>query len=130
MGFSKDLSAYTEVINQVQTKNGISLTINEVILDNYSLIVSVKPDYEEKKEDSLYLWINDEKTLINGKRYQSFSSTTGLMDLDSYTKYEMDTEMVLMQEYDGVDPYTGEYSGRWRVVSEDLRVRITVSDAL
>ena len=50
MGFSKDLSAYTEVINQVQTKSGISLTINEVILDNYSLIVSVKPDYEEKKE--------------------------------------------------------------------------------
>ena len=86
MGFSKDLSAYTEVINQVQTKSGISLTINEVILDNYSLIVSVKPDYEEKKKESLYLWINDEKTLINGKRYQSFSSTTGLMDLDSYTK--------------------------------------------
>ena len=26
------------------------------------------------------------------------------MDLDSYTKYEMDTEMVLMQEYDGVEP--------------------------
>ena len=44
---------------------------NEVILDNYSLIVSVKPDYEEKKKESLYLWINDEKTLINGKRYQS-----------------------------------------------------------
>ena len=86
--------------------------------------------YKEKKKESLYLWINDEKTLINGKRYQSFSSTTGLMDLDSYTKYEMDTEMVLMQEYDGVDPYTGEYSGRWRAVSEDLRVRITVSDAL
>ena len=108
MGFSKDLSAYTEVINQVQTKSGISLTINEVILDNYSLIVSVKPDYEEKKKESLYLWINDEKTLINGKRYQSFSSTTGLMDLDSYTKYEMDTEMVLMQEYDGVELPAGE----------------------
>ena len=92
MGFSKDLSAYTEVINQVQTKSGISLTINEVILDNYSLIVSVKPDYEEKKKESLYLWINDEKTLINGKRYQSFSSTTGLMNGDSYTKYEMDTK--------------------------------------
>ena len=36
MGFSKDLSAYTEVINQVQTKSGISLTINEVIMDNYT----------------------------------------------------------------------------------------------
>ena len=130
MGFSKDLSAYTEVINQVQTKSGISLTINEVILDNYSLIVSVKPDYEEKKKESLYLWINDEKTLINGKRYQSFSSTTGLMDLDSYTKYEMDTEMVLMQEYDGVDPDTGGYSGRWRALPENLCVWIAVFDAL
>ena len=28
------------------------------------------------------------------------------MDLDSYTKYEMDTEMVLMQEYDGCLLYT------------------------
>lgn len=55
MGFSKDLSAYTEVINQVQTKSGISLTINEVILDNYSLIVSVKPDYEEKRKN-LYIY--------------------------------------------------------------------------
>ncbi len=30
------------------------------------------------------------------------------MDLDSYTKYEMDTEMVLMQEYDGVELPAGE----------------------
>ena len=79
-----------------------------IILYNYFLIVSVKPDYVEIQKESLYLWINDEKTLINGKRYQSFSSTTGLMDLDSYTKYEMDTEMVLMQEYDGVELPAGE----------------------
>ena len=48
------------------------------------------------------------KNIDYGKRYQSFSSTTGLMDLDSYTKYEMDTEMVLMQEYDGVELPDGE----------------------
>ena len=30
------------------------------------------------------------------------------MDLDSYTKYEMDTKMVLMQEYDGVELPAGE----------------------
>ena len=52
MGFSKDLSAYTEVINQVQTKSGISLTINEVILDNYSLIVSVNLTMKKKKKES------------------------------------------------------------------------------
>lgn len=28
--------------------------------------------------------------------------------MDSYTKYEMDTEMVLMQEYDGVELPAGE----------------------
>ena len=67
------LLAFITVINQVQTKNGISLTINEVILDNYSLIVSVKPDYEEKKEDSLYLWIDDE----NGKNANQAIRWTG-----------------------------------------------------
>lgn len=35
-----------------------------------------------------------------------------------------------MQKHDGMDSHTGEYSGRWRVVSEDLCVRIVVPDAL
>lgn len=106
--FSKDLSAYTEIINQTQTKNGISLTINEVILDDYSLIVSVKPDYEDRKE-SPYLWINDKRTLINGQRYQSIGSISGgKMDLEAFKKYEMSTETVLVQEYDDLKLPDGE----------------------
>lgn len=106
--FSKDLSTYTEIINQTQTKNGISLTINEVILDDYSLIVSVKPDYGERKE-APYLWINDEKTLINGQRYQSISNTVGGgIDLEAFESNEIDTETVLAQEYDDMDLPDGE----------------------
>ncbi len=101
--FSKDLSDYTEIIQQTQTKNGIALTINEVILDDYSLIVSVKPDYENRKE-SPYLWINEEKTLINGQRYQSISSTVGGgMGLEASADNERNTETVLAQEYDDMD---------------------------
>ena len=32
LGFAKDLSPYAEMIDQTQTKNGISLTLKEVIL--------------------------------------------------------------------------------------------------
>lgn len=106
--FSKDLSAYTEIINQTQTKNGISLTINEVILDDYGLIVSVKTDYGDRRE-SPYLWINDEKTLINGQRYQSISSIVGgQMDLEALGEYEMDTDTVLVQEYEDIELPDGE----------------------
>lgn len=104
--FSKDLSAYTEFINQTQTKNGISLTIQEVILDDYSLIVSVKTDCEERREPP-YLWIDDEKTLINGQRYQSISSTVGgRKELEAWEEYDTDT--VLAQEYDDLDLPDGE----------------------
>lgn len=106
--FSKDLSDYTEIINQTQTKNDISLTIHEVILDDYSLIVSVKPDYGDRKE-APYLWINDEKTLINGQRYQSISNTVGGgIDLEAFESNEIDTETVLAQEYDDMDLSDGE----------------------
>ena len=33
-GFTKDLSSYTELIDQTQTINGISLTLKEVIVDD------------------------------------------------------------------------------------------------
>ena len=45
LGFTKDLSSYTEIIDQTQTKNGISLTLKEVILDDRVLMVSVHADF-------------------------------------------------------------------------------------
>ena len=46
LGFAKDLSPYAEMIDQTQTKNGISLTLKEVILDDRVLMVSVHTDFE------------------------------------------------------------------------------------
>lgn len=68
LGFAKDLSSYTDVINQTQTQNGISLTLKETIVDDRVLMVSVEADFAENgKKPSL--WINHEKTTINGKNY-------------------------------------------------------------
>ena len=43
---SNDLEPYTGVINTTQEKDGISITLNEVILTNNSLLVSVNLDAE------------------------------------------------------------------------------------
>ena len=43
---SNDLEPYTDVINTTQEKDGISITLNEVILTNNSLLVSVNLDAE------------------------------------------------------------------------------------
>lgn len=41
LGLSKDLSYYAEIVDQTQTKDGISLTLKEVILDDRVLAVCV-----------------------------------------------------------------------------------------
>ena len=45
---SNDLAPYTDVINTTQEKNGISITLNEVILTDNSLLVSVNLDVEDE----------------------------------------------------------------------------------
>ena len=45
---SNDIEPYTDVINTTQEKNGISVTLNEVILTDSSLLVAVNLDTEDK----------------------------------------------------------------------------------
>lgn len=95
LGFTKDLSSYTEIIDQTQTKNGISLTLKEVILDDRVLMVSVHADFGENEGA---LWVNDEKTLINGQRHMPNESLeTAGPDTDVF-KAKRDT--VLVQVYE------------------------------
>lgn len=51
LGITKDLSPYEKVINQTITKNGISLTLNSVILNNDQLIISVTETQETPISD-------------------------------------------------------------------------------
>ena len=96
LGFTKDLSSYTEIIDQTQTKNGISLTLKEVILDDRVLMVSVHADFGEENEGSL--WVNDEKTLINGQWHMTYESMESAgADTDIF-KPERDTVLVQIYE--------------------------------
>lgn len=72
LGFEKDLSSYTETIEQTQTKNGISLTLKEAILDDRVLIVSVHADFGEGNEGQV--WVDDAKTRINGQHHMLYES--------------------------------------------------------
>lgn len=38
----KDLQPYTEVINQTQTKDGVSMTLDEVVLDSHRILATVE----------------------------------------------------------------------------------------
>lgn len=71
-GFTKDLSSYTELIDQTQIIDGISLALKEVILDDRVLMVSVHTDFGQEQEGTL--WINQEKTLIDGKQHMVYES--------------------------------------------------------
>lgn len=62
----KDLADYKTVINNAITKDGLTVTLNEVVLDGNDLIVSTTFDTEKEFEDG---YIFDDATVyINGKR--------------------------------------------------------------
>ena len=133
LGFSKDLSDYTENIKQTQTKDGVSLTVNEVILDDYNLLVSLTADYGKRK-DTAYVWIDEEKTQINGKSYQSYgSSVLGCeMNPELDAQYGEENNKVLIQEYSNLKLPAEDVPvhlvlgvGEKQIVSENEPERVT-----
>ncbi len=96
LGISKDLSSYAEIVNQKQTKNGISLTLKEVIVDDQVLIASVHVDFDEGEE--MPLWINEEKTQINGQCPMTYESTQASGDVGEVSLPSHD--LVLIQVYE------------------------------
>lgn len=60
LGTKEDLSPYSTVVGKSISKNGITITLNEVILDGHSLIIS----YKTKIKDSSVLKKSNIKTII------------------------------------------------------------------
>lgn len=107
-GFTKNLSSYTEIINQTQTQNGISFTLNEVILDDHKLIVTLKEVLGEKEEPHP-VWLNEEKTTINGQNYFSYGSMSGTrLDPEALEKNAQDSDIVLVEDYEDLILPEGE----------------------
>ncbi len=90
LGIKKDLQPYAKVVNQAKSKDGITVQLNEVILDENCLLLSIKEDireYKKKFEEQMNangisseeypqisFTINGEKTKINGQTLDYYKS--------------------------------------------------------
>ncbi len=65
---TEDLTSYTKIIGQTQTQGNLSLTLNEVILDEHRMLVSFCGEYAGG-EGVQWLRINGKRTRINRISY-------------------------------------------------------------
>lgn len=71
LGLDGNLEPYTEIIHSAVTKKGVTLKLEEVILDEDQLLVSLQEDFGHEKD--MYFNIS-EKTKINGKKLNCMGS--------------------------------------------------------
>ena len=111
LGIEKNLDEYKTVVNQSITKNGITVQLNEVILDNDELIVSATSTFNEKLggEGGTIL---DHNVYINGKRVNSGAGGSA-EKIDEYTM-----QVVMVNHLT-----EGNFNG-------DLNVKIVFSDPM
>lgn len=122
-GFTKDLSSYAEIVNQTQTVNGISLTLKEVIMDDRVLMVSL---HTQADQEQLALWINEEKTWINGQKHMTYESveTAG----NDVGIFEPSRDTVLVQIYE--DQILPEGEVRVHLVLEAGEINMGLEEGL
>lgn len=107
LGFSKGIESYTEVLNTSQTDNGITATLEEVVLDEGMLLAEVHaepadPENKTSFDSMAGISIDEEKTTINGQKLEVYASGDYLpyseedmlsTDMDEYYKKEYDNVM-------------------------------------
>lgn len=96
LGVSNNLDEYSTIVNEAISKNGITVQLNEVILDKDEVIVSttVKSD-ERLNNNSSIMMFGD--VYINGKNLSGSSTGSG-KQIDDYTEenvisYTLDEEL-------------------------------------
>ena len=93
MGFQKDLLSYTsDIQEQSQTKNGITVTLKEAIADERILMVGLDIDMPDRE---LASWINNEKTTFDGKAHLPCEKTGNVGDSGVYTYEQRYSEDIL-----------------------------------
>ncbi len=109
LGIEKSLDEYKTVVNKAITKNGVTIQLNEVVLDSDELVVSATTTANEKLRESGI--ILDHSIYVNGKRVSNGAGGAA-KQLDEYTMQE-----VLFHDLEG------DFSG-------DLNIKIAFSDPL
>lgn len=113
MGFQKDLLSYTsDIQEQSQTKNGITVTLKEAIADERILMVEMDI---EIPDGILASWINSEKTTFDGKVFHPIEETYSVDKSGEFIYVERYSEDILSNEMAkvhlvvevGKDPETG-----------------------
>ena len=107
LGFSKGIESYTEVLKTSQTNNGITATLEEIVLDEGMLLAEVHaepadPENKTSFDSMAGISIDEEKTTINGQKLEVYASGNYLpyseedmlsTDMDEYYKKEYDNVM-------------------------------------
>jgi len=79
LAIGNDLTPYTEVVNQVQTKDGIAATLKEVILADGELYASIALDWAESEEETELPYLGTGTLKINGEDYEWTSLQSGVI---------------------------------------------------
>lgn len=97
LGIKEDISPYTQIINAPITKNGMTITLKEVILDQDEIAVSfsAKMDNSQYKEPLLWndIWIDGHK-LVSQKTFKS-DDEVGELERDYVIAYRLGKEIEL-----------------------------------
>ena len=109
LGIEKDLDKYKTVVNKSITQDGLTVQLNEVILDSDELVVSTTLTANEKLGNEI-IHLNS-SIYVNGKRLSTDSGSGGGKQLDEHT-----VEQVMFHELEC------DSSG-------DLDIKIVFSDA-
>ena len=111
LGIQKNLDEYKTVVNKAVTDKGITVKLNEVILDGNQLIVSSNISSNEKLEGGRS-WMPFFTVYVNGKKASNAADGSGKV-VDDYT-----TEEVMTYHLDRVD------------LSGDLNIKILCKSML
>lgn len=109
LGIEKNLDEYKTVVNKSITKNGVTIQLNEVVLDHDELVVSATSTSNKKLGEGRI--ILDHCIYVNGERVSNGAGGSA-KQLDEYTMQE-----VLFHDLEG------DFSG-------DLNIKIVFSDPL
>lgn len=111
LGIKVDLTSYATNVNQSITKKGLTVKINDVILDGDELLIHITKTYDEKLGKDGSINLSSEKLSINGKTVSKGSS-------GYFTKINENTEELII----GYKLEDEDYNG-------DINVRLRIGDA-
>lgn len=135
LGIEKDLASYTEVLNQAITKNGATIQLNEVMLNNDELIVTSTIKVDEKLKRGFVhtgteIFINGKESFISGGGRSSQVNDYTVTNVMTYQLNEtvknefegnIDIKIVMKDIRTDTKTYRGSWVFEFTVNGDELR---------